>query len=59
MKNHALLLIGVLFLVVSYLVGEQEDIEGKQANYCEMRSIYEQSGSQYGWPKLEGYGECK
>jgi len=40
-------------------MGEQEDIDGKQANYCEMRSIYENSGGEYGWPVLPGYGECK
>jgi hypothetical protein len=36
-----------------------DDLAGKQANYCEMRGIYEQSGGEYGWPKLDGYGECK
>ena len=59
MKTHALLLICVLLLVASYVMGEQDDIDGKQTNYCEMRSIFEQSGGQYGWPVLPGYGECK
>ena len=59
MKTHALLLICVLLLVASYVMGEQEDIDGKQANYCEMRQIHINSGGEYGWPKLDGYGECK
>ena len=33
--------------------------DGKQANYCEMRQIYIDSDSEYGWPKMDGYGECK
>jgi len=37
----------------------QDELAGKQANYCDMRSIYEQSGGEYGWPKMDGYGECK
>jgi hypothetical protein len=40
-------------------MGEQEDIDSRQANYCEMRSIYENSGGEYGWPRMDGYGECK
>jgi len=59
MKTHALLLICVLLLVASYVMGEQEDIDGKQANYCEMRQIHIDSGGLYGWPRLDGYGECK
>jgi len=37
----------------------QDELAGKQANYCEMRGIYKQSGGDYGWPKMDGYGECK
>ena len=59
MKTHALLLICVLLLVASYVMGEQGDIDGKQANYCEMRQIHTDSGGEYGWPVLPGYGECK
>ena len=59
MKTHALLLICVLLLVASYVMGEQEDIDGKQANYCEMRQIHTDSGGLYGWPRMDGYGECK
>ena len=59
MKTHALLLICVLLLVASYVMGEQEDIDGKQANYCEMRQIHIDSGGEYGWPRMDGYGECK
>ena len=59
MKTHALLLICVLLLVASYVMGDQDDIDGKQANYCEMRQIHTDSGGEYGWPVLPGYGECK
>ena len=61
MKTQSALLIIVALLVASYYVmGEQGDIDGKQANYyCEMRGIFEQSKGAYGWPKLDGYGECK
>ena len=50
------------FFLSSYFMSEknnQDDIDGKQANYCEMRSIYENSGGEYGWPRMDGYGECK
>jgi len=59
MKTQSALLIIVALLVASYVLGDQDDIDGKQANYCEMRGIFEQSGGQYGWPVLPGYGECK
>ena len=48
----------VVALVLS-VTDAQDELAGKQANYCEMRSIYENSGGEYGWPKLDGYGECK
>jgi len=59
MKTQSALLIIVALLVASYVMGEQEDIDGKQANYCEMRQIHIDSGGLYGWPRLDGYGECK
>ena len=59
MKTQSALLIIVALLVVSYVMGEQDDIDGKQANYCEMRQIHIDSGGEYGWPVLPGYGECK
>ena len=59
MKTQSALLIIVALLVASYVMGEQEDIDGKQANYCEMRQIHTDSGGLYGWPRLDGYGECK
>ena len=37
----------------------QDDLAGKKANYCEMRQIHSDSGGEYGWPKMDGYGECK
>jgi len=59
MKTQSALLIIVALLVASYVMSGQDDIDGKQANYCEMRGIFEQSKGAYGWPKLDGYGECK
>ena len=59
MKTQSALLIIVALVVASYVMGEQGDIDGKQANYCEMRQIHIDSGGEYGWPKLDGYGECK
>ena len=57
--QSAILIIVAPLLVASYVMGEQEDIDSRQANYCEMRSIYENSGGEYGWPRMDGYGECK
>ena len=59
MKTQSALLIIVALLVASYVMGEQDDIDGKQANYCEMRQIHIDSGGEYGWPKLDGYEGCK
>ena len=59
MKTQSALLIIVALLLTSLALGEQEDIDGKQANYCEMRQIHIESGGEYGWPVLPGYGECK
>ena len=59
MKTQSALLIIVALLVASYAMGEQDDIDGKQANYCEMRQIHIESGGEYGWPRMDGYGECK
>ena len=59
MKTQSALLIIVALLVTSYVLGDQDDIDGKQANYCEMRQIHIDSGGLYGWPRMDGYGECK
>ena len=59
MKTQSALLIIAALLVASYVMGEQEDIDGKQANYCSMRQIYIDSSSEYGWPRMDNYGECK
>ena len=59
MKTQSALLIIAALLLASYVLGEQDDIDIKQANYCEMRGIFKQSGGEYGWPVLPGYGECK
>jgi len=53
-----LLAVVIVSLVLS-VTDAQDELAGKQANYCEMRGIYEQSGGDYGWPKMDGYGECK
>ena len=57
--QSAILIIVAPLLVASYVMGEQGEIDAKQANYCEMRSIYKNTGGEYGWPKLDGYGECQ
>ena len=59
MKTQSALLIIVALLLASYVMGEQDGIDGKQANYCQMRQIHTDSGGEYGWPVLPGYGECK
>jgi hypothetical protein len=56
--------ISVLFciIVVALILSSkdaQDDLVGKQANYCELRQIHIDSGGEYGWPVLPGYGECK
>jgi hypothetical protein len=48
----------VVALVLS-VTDAQDDIDGKQTNYCEMRQIHTDSGGEYGWPRMDGYGECK
>ena len=48
----------VVALVLS-VTDAQDELAGKQANYCEMRQIHINSGGEYGWPKLDGYGGCK
>jgi len=54
------ILAGVVFIaLILGATDANDDLAGKQINYCEMRGIYEQSGGEYGWPKLDGYGECK
>ena len=59
MKTQSALLIIVALLVAIYVLGDQDDIDGKQTNYCEMRQIHTDSGGEYGWPRMDGYGECK
>ena len=49
----------VTVALVLSVTDAQDELAGKQANYCEMQEIYKQSGGQYGWPVLPGYGECK
>jgi len=48
----------VVALVLS-VTDAQDELAGKQANYCEMRQIHIESGGEYGWPRMDGYGECK
>ena len=48
----------VVALVLS-VTDAQDELAGKQANYCEMRQIHTDSGGLYGWPSLPGYGECE
>ena len=48
----------VVALVLS-VTDAQDELAGKQANYCEMRQIHTDSGGLYGWPRMDGYGECK
>ena len=52
----------IAVIVIALLMAStsaNDELAGKQANYCEMRSIYENSGGEYGWPRMDGYGECK
>ena len=49
----------VTVALVLSVTDAQDELAGKQANYCEMRGIHKQSGGEYGWPKMDGYGECK
>lgn len=63
-KKHdinAILAICILLivLVASLVLDAHDDLDGRQANYCEMRAIYIDSGGEYGWPMMDNYGECK
>jgi len=49
----------VIVALVLSVTDAQDELAGKQANYCDMRDIFEQSNGEYGWPKMDGYGECK
>jgi len=49
----------VTVALVLSVTDAQDELAGKQANYCEMRQIHIDSDSEYGWPKMDGYGECK
>lgn len=49
-------------VIISLILGAtdaNDDQVAVQANYCEMQKIYIDSGGDYGWPVLPGYGECK
>ena len=54
-----ILLAVVILLLVLSVTDAQDELAGKQANYCEMRQIHIESGGEYGWPRMDGYGECK
>jgi hypothetical protein len=52
----------IAVIVIALLIAAtsaNDELAGKQANYCEMRQIHTDSGGLYGWPRLDGYGECK
>jgi hypothetical protein len=49
----------VVIALVLGVTDTQDDLDGRQANYCELRQIHIDSGGLYGWPVLQGYGECK
>jgi hypothetical protein len=51
----------ILIIIVMVLVAKQDnkDQAAVQDHYCEMRQIHTDSGGSYGWPTLDGYGECK
>ena len=52
--------IGIAAIALLYaLIAGPDESAADQANYCEMRQIHTDSGGQYGWPVLPGYGECK
>jgi hypothetical protein len=54
------ILAGVIFIaLILGATDANDDLAGKQANYCEMRQIHSDSGGSYGWPSLPGYGECE
>ena len=55
----SMLIAVIVIALLMAATSANDELAGKQANYCEMRSIYENSGGEYGWPKLDGYGECK
>ena len=54
------MLIAVIFIALLMSATDaKDDIDGKQANYCQLRQIHIDSGGEYGWPRMDGYGECK
>ena len=59
MKTQAALLVIVGLVLASYVLDAQDVLDGWQANYCSMRQIYIDSSSEYGWPRMDNYGECK
>ena len=55
----SMLIAVIVIALLMAATSANDELAGKQANYCEMRSIYENSGGEYGWPRMDGYGECK
>ena len=54
------IVIGIAAIALLYaLTTGPDESAADQANYCEMRQIHIESGGEYGWPVLPGYGECK
>jgi hypothetical protein len=54
----SILLAVIIISLVLGVTDAQDDLAAKQAQYCELRGIYEATDSEYGWPKLQGYEEC-
>ena len=55
----SMLIAVIVIALIMAATDANDELAGKQANYCEMRQIYIESDSEYGWPKMDGYGECK
>jgi len=55
----SMLIAVIVIALIMAATDANDELAGKQANYCEMRGIHKQSGGDYGWPKMDGYGECK
>ena len=52
----------LMLIAILMVLGAKQDDKNQAAvqnHYCEMRKIHTDSGGEYGWPKLDGYGECK
>ena len=55
----SMLIAVIVIALIMAATDANDELAGKQANYCEMRQIHIDSGGEYGWPKMDGYGECK